>query len=95
MGKNQIITVTKAGLFSGVNESTFAPNKSLTRGQTAIVLNSLAYDEKATTGPSYKDVGASSPIANDIAWVTENKIMSGKMLQPLLQINQLQGKNLL
>ncbi|WP_404427520.1 choice-of-anchor I family protein [Ureibacillus chungkukjangi] len=76
--KNQIIAVTKAGLFSGVNESTFAPNKSLTRGQTAIVLNSLAYDEKATTVPSFKDVGASSLIANDIAWATENKIMSGK-----------------
>ncbi|WP_028393502.1 choice-of-anchor I family protein [Bacillus cihuensis] len=75
--KDSIITVTKAGLFSGVTEQTFAPNKSFTRGQAAVVLNRLAGGVKASTNPTYKDVNSSSPFANGIAWATEKQIIKG------------------
>ncbi|MFC7685760.1 S-layer homology domain-containing protein [Ureibacillus sp. GCM10028918] len=75
--KNEILAVTGAGIFNGVNQKAFAPNKSLTRVQTAIVLNRLAGKELAGTNSSYKDVSDSSPYANEIAWVTEKEIMKG------------------
>ncbi|MFJ8234699.1 choice-of-anchor I family protein [Ureibacillus sp. NPDC094379] len=69
--KEAIITVTKAGLFSGVNAHTFAPNKPITRGQAAVVLNHLAEDEKASKAASFKDVKSSDYYAEAIAWATE------------------------
>lgn len=76
--ENEISAVVKAGLYNGINEKIFAPNKSFTRGQAAIVLNRLAGEPKAATNSSYTDVSASSPYANEIAWITEQNILGGK-----------------
>lgn len=71
--KDAIIAVTEAGLFSGVNEHAFAPNKSFTRSHAAIVLNRLADSAKATGKVSFKDVKSSE---NAIAWATENNLIA-------------------
>ncbi|MDN4492166.1 choice-of-anchor I family protein [Ureibacillus aquaedulcis] len=75
--KDEILAVTSAGLFNGVNDTTFAPNKGLSRVQTAIVLNRFAGNEKASAYSSFKDVSSSSPFVNEIAWAVEKEIMKG------------------
>ncbi|BDH60747.1 hypothetical protein MTP04_08770 [Lysinibacillus sp. PLM2] len=40
--EDAILAVANAGLFSGINENTFAPNKGFTQSQASIVLNRLA-----------------------------------------------------
>lgn len=73
--KEAIIAVTNAGLFKGVNETTFAPNKSFTRAQTATVLNRLAGGVQAKANASFKDVKGTDSHANAIAWAVENKFL--------------------
>lgn len=73
--KDAIITVTEAELFKGVNETTFAPNKAFTRGQTAIVLNRLS-GEKASKVASFNDVKESDGNLGAITWAVENEIMA-------------------
>lgn len=70
--KEEILTVVEAGLFNGLNDQVFAPNKSFTRSQTAIVLNRLADNAKATGEFSFKDVKSSE---NAIFWATENDLI--------------------
>lgn len=75
--KDAIIAVTNAGLFKGVNESTFAPNKPFTRGQAATVLNRLAGGVEASSSASFKDVKTADGHANAISWAVENELISG------------------
>lgn len=56
---NEITKVTQAGILNGVNETTFAPNTSFTRAQTAKVLNRLAGNTNT----------------NGIEWAIENNLM--------------------
>lgn len=56
---NEITKVTQAGILNGVNETTFAPNTSFTRAQTATVLNRLAGNTNT----------------NGIEWAIENNLM--------------------
>ncbi|WP_274307862.1 choice-of-anchor I family protein [Solibacillus daqui] len=61
IAKNEIIEVTQAGLLTGVNETTFAPNKPFTKTQAATVLNRLAGNTNT----------------NGIEWAIENNLIPG------------------
>lgn len=59
--KNEIIKVTQAGLLTGVNETTFAPDKPFTGAQAATVFNRL--------------VGNTNTNTNAIDWAIENNLL--------------------
>ncbi len=66
------------GLFRGIDETTFAPNGSMTRGMFMTVLNRLsgeAVDNEAPTG--FEDVAAGQYYTGAIAWAVEKGITTG------------------
>ncbi len=69
-------SVYEAGLISGVSDSEFAPDMTLTRGMLATILGRM--DGAPTTGTSsFSDVNANEYYAPYIAWGTEIGILNG------------------
>ena len=72
--KEAIVNVTKHGLFNGVNETTFAPNKPFNRSHTALVLHRLA-GTPASDAAYFNDVKA--PATQEaVSWAVENQFIS-------------------
>ncbi len=69
--------VVKNGLFEGVSENNFAPDKTMTRSMLVTVLWRL--EEKPATNASsgFKDVSSGEWYGTAIAWATQNKIVQG------------------
>ncbi|RHW40192.1 1,4-beta-xylanase [Lysinibacillus yapensis] len=74
--KDAIMQVTAAELFNGVTDTTFAPNKSFTRAQAAVVLNRMMGGAEASKLAAFKDVKKNAYYANAISWATEKGIMT-------------------
>ncbi len=67
-----------AGLFRGMNETTFAPNVAMTRAMFVTVLGRMAGVEENRNGVSkFTDVKAGSYYAGYVAWATEQDIIRG------------------
>lgn len=75
--KDSILAVTNAGLFKGVNNTTFLPNKNFSRGQAAVVLNRLAGNAQASSTAAFKDVKTNAYYSDAISWAKENQVMTG------------------
>lgn len=73
--KEAIENVTKRGLFNGVNETTFAPNKPFERSQAALVLHRLAGTPQSDTANDFNDVKPQAT-KEAVSWVVENQFMS-------------------
>lgn len=74
---NAVNFVVKSGLFEGVSENNFAPDKTMTRSMLVTVLWRL--EEKPSTNASsgFKDVSSGEWYGTAIAWATQNKIVEG------------------
>lgn len=69
-----IAYVTKRGLFKGVNETTFAPNKPFNRSHAALVLHRLAGTPKSNA-VNFNDIKA--PATQEaVSWAVENQFIS-------------------
>ncbi len=77
--KTSIEYVVGKSLFSGVSDTLFAPDSTMTRGMLVTVLgrayglNTTSYNQKSV----FTDVPQSSYYAPYVAWAYENKIVSG------------------
>ncbi|MDQ0428416.1 subtilisin family serine protease/predicted nucleic acid-binding Zn-ribbon protein [Planomicrobium stackebrandtii] len=75
-GKNYIAAVTKAGLFTGNPDGTFAPNDVLKRSEMAKVI-SIAYELDASDKNHFNDVKAGHWAKGYISGLYENGITTG------------------
>ncbi|WP_203247683.1 C40 family peptidase [Sporosarcina beigongshangi] len=71
-----IIALNEIGVITGYEDSTFRPEKSITRGQAAAMINRELKLE-ASTGVTFKDVAPNHKFAADIAALTEAGIIQG------------------
>lgn len=72
--KEAIVNVTKLGLFNGVNETTFAPNKPFNRSHSALVLHRLTGTPTGNT-VNFNDVKAPATQAA-VSWAVANEFIS-------------------
>lgn len=68
--------VYQNGLMYGAEDTTFAPNSPITRGQIVTILHRLE-GTPSSTGSSFTDVPDGEYYANAVAWANTNGIMSG------------------
>ncbi|PIC69278.1 hypothetical protein CSV77_14605 [Sporosarcina sp. P16b] len=71
-----IIALYKSGVITGYEDSTFKPEKSITRGQAAAMINRELKLE-ASTGVTFKDVAPNHQFSGDIAALNEAGIFQG------------------
>ncbi|MBB6446053.1 S-layer homology domain-containing protein [Bacillus benzoevorans] len=77
-GKNEIEKLAGKGIISGYANGQFAPSDSITRAQSAIMLNrAIVYSDAPAINPNYADVNESSFAYDAIAKMTEAKVFSG------------------
>ena len=76
MFEKEILAITKAGIMSGYGDGKFGPNEVLNREQLAAVLTQ-AFDLKATTVTTFKDVEKNYWATKAISAVQESKIAAG------------------
>ncbi|CUB50803.1 S-layer protein precursor [Bacillus subtilis] len=76
MFEKEILTLTKAGIMNGFGDGKFGPDNILTREQLASVLTK-AFNFKATTATTFKDVDKNYWATNAISALQENKIAAG------------------
>lgn len=65
------------GVMNGTSDSTFSPDRTMTRGMLATVLYRAAGSPAVTGSPSFSDVPSSSAYANGVAWAAANGIVTG------------------
>lgn len=75
--KNYIESVSYRGLFQGVSEKIFAPEKTMTRAMVITVLGRLDEVEMAGRTTDFEDVPKGSYYEEYVAWGLENKIITG------------------
>ena len=73
---NAVLWAVENGITSGTGADTFAPNATVTRGQTVTFLYRAA-GSPAVSGGSFSDVAANAYYANAVAWASQNNITSG------------------
>ncbi|MDA1647575.1 MULTISPECIES: S-layer homology domain-containing protein [unclassified Bacillus cereus group] len=76
MFEKEILTLTKAGIMNGFGDGKFGPDNVLTREQLASVLTK-AFNFKATSTTTFKDVDKNYWATNAISALQENKIAAG------------------
>lgn len=75
--KDDILSVVESGLFSGMSETEFAPDLSITRGMFVTVLGRLDQADVSGKTSTFSDVPATEYYAPYVAWAAENNIVSG------------------
>ena len=68
--------VVKKGLFNGITETEFCPNKNISRAMLVTVLHRLS-NAKENEHSSFSDVDNSMYYSIPIAWAEKNKIVNG------------------
>ncbi|MGH0591412.1 S-layer homology domain-containing protein [Bacillus pretiosus] len=76
MFEKEILSLSKTGIMSGFGDGTFGPDNILTREQLAAVLT-RAFNLKATSSTTFKDVNKNYWATNAISALQENKITAG------------------
>lgn len=66
-----------AGLMTGTSNTTFDPNKALTRPMMAQILYNFCGCPSVTYSKTYTDVPAGAWYTNAVLWAAQNNIMSG------------------
>lgn len=74
---NAVAFAVSHGLFDGVSEDLFAPDKSMTRGMFVTVLNRLAAAESYSGKSEFTDVPADMWYAVGTAWAASKDIVNG------------------
>lgn len=73
---NAILALSQDGVINGYKNSTFKPENSITRGQTAAMINRVLKLD-ATNNVKFSDVAQSNDFAQDIAAMNEVGILKG------------------
>lgn len=73
---NAVKYAVEKGLFSGVTDTQFGPNVSMTRGMLVTVLYKLE-GRPAAGGNSFIDVSSNAYYSNAVAWAASKNIVSG------------------
>ncbi|PFB30186.1 S-layer homology domain-containing protein [Bacillus cereus] len=76
MFEKEILSLSKTGIMSGFGDGTFGPDNILTREQLAAVLT-RAFNLKAASTTTFKDVNKNYWATNAISALQENKITAG------------------
>ncbi|PGX55584.1 S-layer protein [Bacillus anthracis] len=76
MFEKEILALNKAGIMNGFGNGEFGPDNILTREQLAVVLTK-AFNFKATSTTTFKDVDKNYWATNAISALQENKITTG------------------
>ncbi|HFK1681886.1 TPA: S-layer homology domain-containing protein [Bacillus tropicus] len=76
MFEKEILALNKAGIMNGFGNGKFGPDNILTREQLAVVLTK-AFNFKATSTTTFKDVDKNYWATNAISALQENKITTG------------------
>ena len=71
-----VLWAVENGITSGTSADTFAPNATVTRGQTVTFLYRAA-GSPTVSGGSFSDVAANAYYANAVAWASQHNITSG------------------
>ena len=71
-----VLWAVENGITSGTSATTFAPDATVTRGQTVTFLYRAA-GSPAATGDSFSDVSGDAYYANAVAWAVQKGITSG------------------
>ena len=71
-----VLWAVKNGITSGTSATTFAPDATVTRGQTVTFLYRAA-GSPAASGFSFSDVSSDAYYANAVAWAVQQNITSG------------------
>ncbi len=74
---DDVKNVYESGLMSGVSDTRFEPDTTLTRGMLAAILGRIEGVPEASGATEYTDVDADEYYAPYIAWGSENGILSG------------------
>ena len=74
---NAVVYVTDAGIMSGVSETEFAPNATLTRAMIAQMLWALEDKPVVNYLMTYDDVAAGSWYGEAVRWISSQGFMSG------------------
>lgn len=69
--------ISENGLMSGMDDTEFAPNLTLTRGMLVTVLYRLSGETAVNKGIPFADVTAGSYYADAVSWAQQNKIILG------------------
>jgi len=75
--KNYIESVSYRGLFNGVSEKMFGPDKTMTRAMVITVLGRLDEVEMTDRKTDFSDIPTGAYYEEYVAWGVENKIVSG------------------
>lgn len=75
--RNYIESVSYRGLFKGVSEKMFEPDKTMTRAMVITVLGRLDEVEKTGRTTEFTDVPVGAYYEEYVAWGVENKIVAG------------------
>ncbi|PGS33309.1 S-layer protein [Bacillus cereus] len=76
MFEKEILSLSKAGIMNGFGDGKFGPDNVLTREQLAVVLTK-AFNFKATSTTTFRDVDKNYWATNAISALQENKIAAG------------------
>lgn len=72
-----INTALKEKWFSGVSDTEFQPDETMTRAMLVTVLYNLSESNSTKTRTNFADVDANAWYAKAVAWAAENKIVEG------------------
>ncbi|MGM9640198.1 MAG: S8 family serine peptidase [Faecousia sp.] len=75
--KEDIAEAVYRGLFNGIDEDTFAPDKPITRGQLVTVLYRMEGEPEGAAKSSFADVKDGAYYAEAVNWAAENGIVNG------------------
>jgi len=75
--ENAVQFAVDKGLFKGMTETAFAPNKTMSRGMLATVLYRLAEQPDADPSDLFNDVADNKYYAPAIAWAASKDVVSG------------------
>ncbi len=75
--EEDILEAVYRGLFEGVDETHFAPNASITRGQLVTVLHRMEGEPEATETSAFIDLKAGAYYESAVHWAAENGIVKG------------------
>ena len=69
--------VVTNGLFNGTSDTTFSPDKAMTRAMLVTVLYRLEGEPAVTGGDSFTDVKSGQWYTNAVLWASSNSIVAG------------------
>ena len=72
-----VLWAVEKGITNGTTETTFAPNATVTRGQTVTFLYRYEESPAVTGSLAFNDVSADSFCADAVIWATEKGITNG------------------